>query len=354
METTIREIVPRLPDAAPELEFVAFVNREAAPAGRELVGPAIEAAPIRVSGRSRTRRVIAEQAVLPRLARRHGINLLHSMGTTGPRFPRVVSVVTVHDVIYAIRPEAHSLPMRVGMRALAPLAVRGAERVLTVSNSSAGEISRVLGVPPDRIDIVHNAASSRPPTEQRADIRSAYDLGEGPLVLSVSARRPHKNLARLIEAFARLDPALGATLVLPGYPTPQDEKLAQLTRDLGIEGSVRFLGWVPRDDLDALYEAATCLVFPSLAEGFGLPVLEAMVRDLPVACSRASSLPEVGGEAPLYFADIAESIRRLVTDPDLRDRLRAAGRRRAAAFSWDRAARETVEAYRRAWQNARG
>ena len=175
-----------------------------------------------------------------------------------------------------------------------------------------------------------------------------------PSYSSVSARRPHKNLPRLLAAFARLEGDRAPLLVLPGYTTSFEGELQADTRRLGIDNRVRFLGWVSNPDLEGLYRTALCFVFPSLAEGFGIPVLEAMQRGVPVACSNASSLPEIAGDAARYFdpldeAEIAAAIVELIESADERERLVKAGRERAALFSWERTARETAESYERAW-----
>jgi len=162
-------------------------------------------------------------------------------------------------------------------------------------------------------------------------------------VLSVSARRGHKNLERLVDAMLRLE--VPARLVLPGYPSERDAALAARGGD-----RVRILGWVSGADLEGLYAASACLAFPSLAEGFGLPVLEAMRRGLPVACADATSLPEVAGDAALLFDPtdvdaIAAAIERLLTDDELRADLVQRGHAQAAEFSWERTARATLAAY---------
>ena len=354
METIVREVVHRLPGAAPDLEFVAFVNEELTPDAAAALGGDVEVHPMRVRGRSRVQRVLAEQFVLPRRLRRNHIDLLHSLGSTGPARPGVVSVVSVNDVIYAAHPEAHTRAMRMGMRVLVPLGARRAQRVITLSRTAASEISSVLDIDRTRIDVIHLAGVGKVTPAPEDEVRDTYGLGSGPLVLSPSARRGHKNLRRLLQAWAQVDRGLGATLVLPGFRSFQDDELAALARELGIDGQVRFLGWIPQAHLETLYSISTCLVFPSLAEGFGLPVLEAMDRGLPVACSNASSLPEVAGDAALYFdprdvSDISDAINRLLTDAHLREELKRAGYRQASGFSWARTARETVDAYRRAW-----
>lgn len=352
-ETYARRLLPALSLAGAGLELVAFVNREAfGPLYPELTGSSIDVVKVDVSGRSRVRRTLAEQMNLPRLIRRYGIDLLHSLGSTAPARPGVTSVVTVNDVIYTLHPEAHTRAMRAGMRVLVPLAARRADRVIAISHSAAGEISEKLGLPAERIDVTHLGGRPIGPATQEQELRARLELDDAPIVLSVSARRPHKNLPRLLEAFARTRSP--AVLVLPGYSTPFENDLTRLARDLGIEERVRFLGWISDPDLEGLYAAAACFVFPSLAEGFGLPVLEAMQRSVPVACSNASSIPEVAGGAARYFdpssvEEIAMAVNELLTDPELVGRLAAAGAERAQAFSWERTASETIATYGRAF-----
>ena len=154
----------------------------------------------------------------------------------------------------------------------------------------------------------------------------------------------------MIEAFGVVPSGI---LIVPGYPTQYEGELQEQIDAAGLGERVRLLGWVDDELLDGLYRAADCFVFPSLAEGFGLPVLEAMLRGTPVACSNATSLPEVAGDAALLFDPldveaIAVSIRRILEDRELADRLRAAGLERAQRFSWEETARQTLASYRKA------
>ena len=351
METYARHLVPALTAARPDLELVAFVNRDAfddLPA--ELVGAAHEINLIRTPGRDRLRRTLAEQTVLPRMARARGVELLHSMGSTAPARPGVPSVVSVMDVIYALHPAAHTRAMRLGLRFLVPLAARKADRVIAISHSAAGEISEVLRLPRGRIDVTHLAGKPIGPATGQDELRRRFELEDLPIVLSLSARRPHKNIASLLRAFASL--RTPAFLVLPGYSTPFENELTAVARELCISDRVRFLGWVPETDLEGLYAASACFVFPSLAEGFGLPVLEAMDRGVPVACSNVSSLPEVAGESARYFdplkvEEIAAAMEELLTDEREAERLALAGRARAKEFSWKRTAEGTLATYER-------
>ena len=352
-EIYARNLVPKLAEERPDLELVAFVNREGA--GLDL-GP-VRVVPLEVSGRGRVRRIVAEQRRLPRLVREHGVQLLHSLGTTAPSRAGAVNVVTLLDVIYARHPEAHTRAMRLGMRLLVPRAARSADRLIAISEAAAAEITELLDVPRDRIDVTHLGGKPTGPATPEPELRSRLGLGDGRLILSVSARRPHKNLPRLLQAFALLDSQPAPTLVLPGYPTEFEGEIEGEVGRLGIADRVRILGWTEDEDLEGLYRAATCFVFPSLAEGFGLPVLEAMQRGVPVACSNSSSLPEVAGDAARYFdpldtSEIAAALEELLGDPAKRSEFAEAGRRRARLFSWERTARETAASYERAWSES--
>jgi glycosyltransferase involved in cell wall biosynthesis len=306
---------------------------------------------VAVSGRGRVRRTLAEQATLPRLVRSCGVDVLHSTASTAPARTGVTSVVTVNDVIYALYPDAHTRAMRTGLRVLVPLAARRADRVIAISHSAAHEIADVLDLPSERIDVIHLAGRPLGPATSESELRHRLELGEGPIVLSVSARRPHKNVPSLLRAFARLEAP--AVLVLPGYSTPFENDLTRLARELGIEKRTHFLGWVSDADLEGLYSAAACFVFPSFAEGFGLPVLEAMERGVPVACSNVSSIPEIADGAARYFDpesvdEIVAAMDELLSDRSQAEQFALAGIERAKEFSWDRTARETIATYERA------
>jgi glycosyltransferase involved in cell wall biosynthesis len=210
-------------------------------------------------------------------------------------------------------------------------------------------------VPAEKIDVVPlglgQAAAPRP--TPAAELRSRLALGTRPVLLSLSAKRPHKNLRGLLDGLARLPAERRPVLILPGYPTPHEAELRAHAGALGIADDVRFLGWTSGADVEGLFAVSSAFVFPSFYEGFGLPVLEAMARGVPVACSDRASLPEVAGDAALLFdpADpgaIAAVLERLLGDPAEADRLRAAGRARAARFTWQRTAELTLASYERA------
>ena len=173
------------------------------------------------------------------------------------------------------------------------------------------------------------------------------------MLLTLSAKRPHKNLLALIGALARIPSERRPVLVLPGYPTAHEAELRARAAALGVADDVRFPAWLSAEELEGLWSIARAFVFPSLYEGFGLPVLEAMARGVPVACADASSLPEVAGDAALLFdpreeTAIAGALSRLLDDEGLRRRLRVLGSAQAQRFTWAQTARLTLESYARA------
>jgi glycosyltransferase involved in cell wall biosynthesis len=358
MEVAARELLPALLAAAPPaMRFTAFVNREAA---RDPLGELVETIVVPVRATNRAERVRGEQQHLPRLARRAGVDLVHSLASTAPARGQFARVVTIHDLIYKVFPEAHRSILSLGLRVLVPLAARRSHRIIVDSHSTRDDVVRLLGAPAERIDVVPLGlgltALAEPASE--AQLRSRLGLGERPVALSVSAKRPHKNLARLLQALALLPSERRPMAVIPGYPTWYEAELRDQAASLGVADDVRFLDWVEAVELEGLYALAACFVLPSLYEGFGLPVLEAMSRGVPVACSDRSSLPEVAGDAALLFDPespraIADAIERLLTDEALAARLREAGRAQAARFTWEATARGTLASYERALADAR-
>jgi glycosyltransferase involved in cell wall biosynthesis len=351
MESAARETIPALVAAAPPgMRFTAFVNREAGygPWG-ELI-PKVEV-PVRVSNRFEW--VRGEQQLLPRLAAREGVELLHSLASTSPAWGSYKRVVTVHDLIYRHVPGAHSGLRALGMRALVPLAVRRSHRVITDSEATKTDLVKLLHAPADRVDVVPlglgSPAHAKPIRE--SEIRERFSLGDRPVLLSLSAKRKHKNLGALLEALATLPSR--PVLILAGYQTPYERELREQAHALGLDDDVRWPGWLDPAELEALWAITAAFVFPSLYEGFGLPVLEAMARGVPVACSDASALPEVAGDAALLFdptsgPSIADALRRLLAGGAEIERLKRAGLERAAQFTWERTARATLETYSRA------
>jgi glycosyltransferase involved in cell wall biosynthesis len=355
MEVYARELIPRLLAAAPGLRFTAFINREAAQARGGPWGELLPAMTLPVSSRSRVQWVLGEQTVLPALAARARVGLVHSLASTAPLWGPFRRIATVHDLIYARFPEAHPGLRDRGMRVLVPAAARRSHRVIAISRSTRDDLVTLLGLAPAKIDVIAQApgtAGAVPALDER-QTRERFGLDARDVVLSLSAKRPHKNLARLIGALARIDVHRRPLLVLPGYQTWHETELRRRAAALGVSDDVRFLGWISEQELEGLWAFARAFVFPSLYEGFGLPVLEALARGVPVACSNTSSLPEVAGDAALLFdpydeAAIARAVEALlVQDGPTRARTRARGLAQAQQFSWRRTALETLASYAR-------
>jgi glycosyltransferase involved in cell wall biosynthesis len=350
MEVAARELISALRGEAPGVRFTAFVCEEAA--GEDL---GVETVVVPVRATRRVEWVRGEQQLLPRLARRAGCDLVHSLASTAPAHGRFARVTTIHDLNYLVVPDAHFGVRALGMRVLVPLAARTAHRVIADSEATRADLVDRLHVAPDRIDVVPlglgRPARSEP--TPAAELRDRLDLHGRSVVLSLSAKRPHKNLRGLLDAQARIPPERRPVLVLPGYATPHEAELRVHARAVGVGADVRFVGWTSDADIEGLFALSAAFVFPSFYEGFGLPVLEAMARGVPVACSDRASLPELAGDAALLFdpadpASIADALERLLHDGPEVERLRAAGRERAGTFTWERAAERTLASYERA------
>jgi len=275
--------------------------------------------------------LVWEQLSLPRILRREHAALVHSPNCFLPLRRPCPGVVTLHDLAWEEHPGDFARATAWKYRMFAPRAARSAERVICVSEFTRDDAQRRYGIDPAKVRVIGEAPSlalgnSEPPP--------------GPYFLAVGDLRKKKNFARLVEAFGVLRrEGLEHRLVIAGRDAGEGDRL----RADGVE----LPGYVDEERLDALMRGADLLVHPSLYEGFGLVIVEAMARGVPVACARATALPETGGDAALYFdpldvQDMAETIRRALAD----ETLGARGRKRVATMSWDDAAAKTAAVYR--------
>jgi glycosyltransferase involved in cell wall biosynthesis len=351
------ELLPALLEAEPANQIVAFVSRDApkdllaAPWAANVrwhtLPVGLEGAPVHLA---------AQFAGLPVLARRGGLDVIHSPANVGPAIaPGVATVVTVHDLLW-LHQAQHWEGRRAqrSLRALQRHSARRASRVIAISQAVRRDVIANLGVEERRVDVVHQGVSDRAWTDPvpESDLRRRLELGSSRVVLCVAQKRPYKNLASLIRAVSELRDR-DVCVVLPGAPTAHEAELRELADRLGVHERVRFPAWVSDAELEGLYALAHCFVLPSFMEGFGLPVLEAMQRDVPVACSERWALPEVAGDAALLFdpadqAAVTGAVRRLLDDGDLGRELVRRGRLRCRQFAWRRTAELTLAAYRRA------
>ena len=268
----------------------------------------------------------------------------------------VDTVVTVHDMSLRLYPRCHPMRRLLLNRPLMHVAIRQAASIVTVSESARRDLLRLHGVPAERVSVVHEAASPafRPITDRAwlEEIRARYHLPPR-FILYVGTIEPRKNLTRLMTAFAAARRAgIAQHLVCVGPYGWSSRDLAGHIERLGIQQAVHFTGYVPFEHLPAIYNLGDFFVFPSLYEGFGLPVVEAMASGLPVLTSTTSSLGEVAGDAavtidPSDTEAMAGAIRKLATDSELRRECAARSLARSRHFSWTQTAREMLAVYHR-------
>jgi glycosyltransferase involved in cell wall biosynthesis len=361
LETALLELVPALLKIDDSLQLSLVCNRRSRPL-LEAQAWADDVELITPRATVRGVRALYELGPLGPVASRR-FDVLHSPALTAPLATRAANVVVLADTTWLTVPDlgrGQAATVRL-WRVVVPRVARRADRVIAISNASAGDVERHLHVPRDRIDVVpigHGASLRAEPTPE-SQLRRRFGLGGGPIVFNVAAKKLHKNQLRLIQALPAVrDAVAGAQLVLAGASTPHEAVLRAEASRLGLADAVALPGYVSDADLEGLYAAASAFAFPSLNEGFGLPLLEAMAREVPVVTSAVSSLPEVAGDAallvdPTSVDEIAQAITRVLTDEGLRTRLVSAGRERPQAFTWERCARGTLASWQRALADRR-
>lgn len=349
-------VVGRLVDLAPQHDFVAFVNHADA-AWVQTWNPRLEVVALPDWTGHPVASIFWHLVALPGLLKRQGCQAVF-MPAGNRRLAwsyGVPSVGTVHDFSQLHVPQKYDAARMFYIMRVLPRMMRRLTRAITVSESTRRDLESFARVAPERIRVIYNGAdlqrfAPRPRAAARAEIPSALRIPDPYILYIARLEHPGKNHVRLLEAFAALkrDTALPHKLVLVGGRWNGAEVIEARVRALGLTEQVVFPGFVPDAVIPALYAAADALVFPSLFEGFGIPVLEAMASGTPVCASNTSSIPEVVGDAgllfdPLNVPAIAASLQRLLQDTDLRDRLIAAGIERAARFTWDAAAQGVLE-----------
>ena len=299
-------------------------------------------------------RVAWEQLVQPWVLRRVEADLVHGPVFVAPLFAHCPTVVTIHDLSFIRFPALFRPAQRLYLTAMTRLSARRARRLIAVSDHAAAESTSLLGVPRERIDVVYHGVDSlfRPlPPDEVARFRQRRGLPER-FVLFVGTLEPRKNLVRLVEAFARIRDGRIRLVLAGGKGWFCDELFARVEA-LGLHEEVVFPGYVMSSELPLWYNAATVFVYPSMYEGFGLPVLESQASGTPVLTSNTSSLPEAAGDGALmvdpYDVDaLAEGLNQLLVDELLRRQLRERGLAHARRFCWSHTAQETASVYRRA------
>jgi glycosyltransferase involved in cell wall biosynthesis len=336
-EIYLRQLLTALAGIDAANEYFVFTNLET---GADLVPRQanFQWKPQAVHARFRPARIAWEQIVLPLEVSRYRLNVLFNPGFTAPAFAFCPCVTVFHDLQHKRHPEHFrwfDLPF---WRFLLWLSAHRSGKLIAVSEATRADLLRFYRLPADRVVVIHHGVETAFFELDRKQIES--------YVLCVSTLHPHKNLERLIRAYARR--RRDYRLVLAGMRGFHTRALEALIEQLGLTGSVQLTGWLPREELYRLYQRALAFVYPSTFEGFGMPVLEALASGIPVACSDIPVLREVAGEAALFFDPLDEdaidaSLARIVSDAALRSQLAAAGRERARPFAWERAAVQTFQ-----------
>jgi glycosyltransferase involved in cell wall biosynthesis len=335
-EIYLRELLGALARIDSENEYFVFTNRET---GDDLV-PRQSNFHTEQQGlyaKSRPMRILWEQLRLPREVSRLELDVLLNPGFTAPVFASCPCVTVFHDLQHKRHPEYFSwfdLPF---WKLLLWASAHRARRIIAVTEATRSDILRFYGISAERISVVHHGVDP-------AFLDLRRDRVER-FVLCVSTLHPHKNIERLIHAYAR--EKRDYTLVLAGMRGFHAKAIDRLIDQLGVRDRVTVTGWIPRADLYALYDRALACVYPSTFEGFGMPALEAMAAGVPLLCSDIPPLREVAADCALFFDPLsedalAEGLTRIVSDEALRARLAHAGRERARTFTWERTAQETL------------
>lgn len=337
-EIYLRELLAALARVDQENEYFVFRNLET---GADLTPRAanFHDKPQCVGARFRPARILWEQTVLPLEASRYRLEVMFNPGFTAPLFARCAQVTVFHDLQHKRHPEHFrwfDLPF---WNFLLWGSARKSRRLIAVSEATRADLKHFYPFTSGRISVVPHGVD-----------RAFFELDRShteDFVLCVSTLHPHKNLDRLLHAYARA--GLQERLVLAGMKGFDAARIAARIAELGLGGRVEVTGWIPRAELLARFARARAFIYPSTFEGFGMPVLEALAAGIPTTCSSIAPLREVAGDAALYFepsseAEMTSALVRIVGDSDLRARLAAAGRERAGEFSWEQAARRTRDA----------
>ncbi|MFP5298335.1 MAG: glycosyltransferase family 4 protein [Actinomycetota bacterium] len=359
-ETYTTRLLRGLAERNSGMDYTLFALPQFAEAHPELASIYnVEYAPL--TGQMKSFRVAGENSWLAFQARKKKLDLIHHGGGTMPLIRATRSVLTIHDLQFLYYPEYFTKTKLAFLRTMVPRSAENARLVLVPSEFSRRTVIERLNIDPSLVIVVPHGIAPREVGGLPTDIRERYDI-PGPFFLYPAATYPHKNHLTLLRAFVRV---LGAhpeaTLVLTGAKAWQEwiiakemaQRITSEIRKLGIQAQVRQLGYVPSEDLEALYREATALTFPSRFEGFGAPALEAMARGCPVIAANATALPEVVSDCGMLVSpdnadEWADAMTLMIEDESLRAGFAKAGPERARTFNWDLSAGILEDAYRHA------
>jgi glycosyltransferase involved in cell wall biosynthesis len=300
-------------------------------------------------------RIPWEQLLAPLLLRFNRADVFHGVLNVAPLLCPVPTVITIHDLAFLTFPQTFRRVNRAYLTWATKVSAKRAARILVVSEATRQEVIRLLGIPPEKVIVTYNAADARfrpPAPAELAAFRRRQGLPER-FILFIGTLEPRKNLPTLFDAYATIAKSIDAPLIIGGGKGWLYDPIFARAKELGLGDRIRFAGFLPAEELHLWYAAATVFVLPSLYEGFGMPLLEAMACGTPVIGSSSSSLPEVIGDAGLIVSPtdsnaLGMAMLQLLRDADLRAELRQRGLQRAQRFSWQTTAERTLTAYQAA------
>lgn len=349
-ETYIRNLVKSLAKLDRDNTYFIFINKESAGIFRQ-ASPRINIVLCPIAAANRPARILWEQFILPFQVRRNKIDVLLSAGMTAPFFCPASSILVIFDLQHINQPQNFSRFYLFFLKTIIYVSAKTADGIITISEHVKKDIIRYYAIRPEKIAVGYLAVDHDiyfpPGSGDTASIRTKYNLPER-YILYAAALLPHKNHERLLQAFKEIKSEMrGRKLVFTGAWEKGHDKIVNLVSALGLQKDVIMLGWLPFEDIPLIYRGAEMFVYPSLHEGFGLPILEAMASGVPVVCSRIEPLAEVAGDAaffvdPYDHSDIAKGILSICRDKTLRMKLIEKGRLRAKDFTWDKTALNTL------------
>jgi glycosyltransferase involved in cell wall biosynthesis len=349
-ETYIRNLVQSLSKLDRDNTYVIFINKESIGIFQELA-PRLIIVPCPIQATNRPIRILWEQLILPFQIRSLKIDVLLSAGMTAPFFSPVPSILVIFDLQHVNQPQNFSRLHLFFLKTIIDLSAKTSDGIITISEHVKKDIIKYYKIGAENIAVAHLAVNHELffplGIDNLSSIRTKYKL-PARYLLYAAALLPHKNHARLLQSFKEVVKGIpGTTLVLTGAWDKGHEKIASLISELGLQKDVIMLGWIPFEDIPILYRGAEIFIFPSLHEGFGLPILEAMASGVPVVCSRIEPLVEIAGNAavlvdPYDKSDIVRGMLSVFRDKALRMKLIEAGILRAKTFTWERTASNTL------------
>ena len=349
-ETYIRNLVKHLSEIDRDNVYFIFINKESVGIFQESV-PRLNIVLCPIQATNRPLRILWEQLILPFQIRSHKIDVLLSAGMTAPFLCPARSLLVIFDLQHVNQPQNFSRLYLFFLKTIIYLSAKTSDGIITISEQVKKDIIKYYKIGAEKITVAHLAVNHElffpMSSGNMASLRNKYNLPEHYL-LYAAALLPHKNHERLLKAFKEIREEMpGCKLVFTGAWDKGHDKLVSMISTLGLQKDVIMLGWLPFEDIPFLYRGAEIFVFPSLHEGFGLPILEAMASGVPVVCSQIEPLVEIAGNAALLIdpgdqSDIARGILSVFRDKALRIKLIEAGILRAKTFTWKRTAIKTL------------